>query len=532
MAAAPNWLTKFNNALRPQVVKELIGRWVLGEAQYSLFRSRAYVKTVDETIPNYEFWDMLRRGKAKGYSLGGLFARRIEWILATWILGQGVDVTLKDKELGESADYTNGKIADFIASLLDAGQELDEEELQPDRDDRQNSRLMTVFCDTLGLGDQWVIINADGSLSVPSPDTVTCNRDPLDYRLVLSVVITTRTGEYVITDEYRADGRTIIVKRGEEIVGTQTFANLIGRIPVVHFAYGMSGNETYGHPIHEQLKPLYDQYDDLIYKQIDGAKLLGNPLLTFAGMEDINAVQNANQPATADTYLDKDGNEQTRPQLNIDSNAVLLVGKGGSASFTSPPVGFTADTTQALQSLFSLLMYHIGIPDFVWGDEQSSARATSDTQMEQFVKDIIGWQRNTGGQIVKLCKIWLQTKALTDPQIIVGALTITWPELVQEDKEVILKFIDFAKLNALITDETALRLLALVDDAKEEVELAQAEAEEKQAAMMDQETSDFGQRLKLEAKTMPAKEMTAEIVRTDTTVIAAIRELRATLTQL
>lgn len=501
MAPAANWLARFNTAIRPSgVVKELIGRWVLGDTQYNLFRSRAYVKTVDETIPNYEFWDKLRRGKAKGYSLGGLFARRVEWILATWVLGAGIEVTLKDKELGEQADYTNGKLADFTTSLLDAGLELDEEELAPDRDARQNSLLMTVFCDTLGLGDQWIIVNADGSLSVPSPDTVTCKRDPLDYRLVLSVTVETRLDGHVVTDEYRADGRTIIVKKAEQVLSTQNFDNLIGRIPVVHLAHGMSGNETYGHPIHEQLKPLYDQYDDLIYKQIDGAKLLGNPLLTFSGMEDINAVKNANEPATADTYLDKDGNEVSRPQLNIDSNAVLLVGKGGSASFTSPPVGFTKDTTQALQSLFSLLMYHIGIPDFVWGDEQSSARATSDTQMEQFVKDIIGWQRNTGGQIVKLCKIWLQTKALTDPQIIVGALSITWPALVQEDKETLLKFIDFAKLNNLITDETALRLTALVEDPAEEVKLASAEADEKRQSMLDQETADFGNRLKTEVQ--------------------------------
>lgn len=501
MASAPNWLTKFNNALRPSgVVKELIGRWVLGDTQYNLFRSRAYVKTTDETIPNYEFYDNLRRGKAKGYSLGGLFARRVEWILATWVLGAGIEVTLKDKELGESADYTNGKLSDFTTSLLDAGLEMDEEELHPDRDDRQNSMLMTVFCDTLGLGDQWVIINADGSLSVPSPDTVTCKRDPFDYRLVTSVIITTRTGEYVITDEYRADGRTIIVKKGEQVVSTLTFENLINRIPVVHLAHGMSGNEVYGHSIHEQLKPLYDQYDDLLYKQIDGAKLLGNPLLTFSGMEDIDAVVNVNQQTAPEDYLDQNGNVQQRPQLKIDSNAVLLVGKGGSASFTAPPVGFTKDTTQALQSLFSLLMYHIGIPDFVWGDQQESARATSDTQMEQFVKDVVGWQRNTGGQIVRLCKIWLQTKALTDPQIIVGALAITWPELVQEDKEILLKFIDFAKLNNLITDETALRLTALVEDPAEEVKAAASEAEEKQQAMMDRETADFGNRLKTEVK--------------------------------
>lgn len=471
-----------------QPVSELIGRYVTGDAQMTLFRSRSWVKTVDETIPDYEFYDRLRRCKAKGYTLGGLFAKRIERVIASWVLGGGVTV-----ELTETDDYTNGQLAEFVQSLLDAGIDQDE---ATDDDDRNSSLLTGVYKDALGLGDQYVILNADASLSIAGPDTVTVKRDPLNYRRVLSVTVETRTDGYVIGDEYRADGRTVMVKKGNQLLSVTQYQNLLGVIPVVHVAHDRSGNETHGHPIHEELLPLYDQYDDLIYKQLDGAKLLGNPLLTFAGMEDINAVINANDTAEDDTYYDKDSNVQNRKQLNIDSNAVLLIGKGGSASFTSPPVGFTADTKTALKSLFLLLLDHTGIPEFVWGGEMGSARASSDTQMSQFVKDIEGWRLDAGGWIIRLCKLWLMTKALTDPQIAVGRLALEWPPLVQEDKEIRLKQVETGRKESLLTDETALSLLGLVDDPAAEVAAAQGEAQARQERMMAQnETLAFGQGL-------------------------------------
>ena len=274
-----------------------------GDAQSTLFRSRSWVKTADETIPDYEFYDRLRRGKAKGYTLGGLFAKRIERVIASWVLGGGVVVELADDDgLGEEERlYTNGLLHEFAESLLDAGADYsDPDQPSTDADDRNCSRLMSAYKDALGLGDQYIILNADASISLPSPDTVTVRRDILDYRRVVSVTVETRLDGYVMTDEYRADGRTVTVKKGDKILSTQQYENLLGVIPVVHIAHDRSGNETYGHPIHEELKPLYDQYDDLIYKQLDGAKLLGNPLLTFAGMEDINAVINANDTATDD----------------------------------------------------------------------------------------------------------------------------------------------------------------------------------------------------------------------------------------
>lgn len=453
---------KQNNS---QPVAEIIGRNSIGTAQMAMFRSRFAITTVDQTIPDYEFYDKLRRGKQPGYKLGALFAKRIERIFSTWILGRGVTVALVESGDPESdtdpRNYTDEQLDDFIQA--------------------NHSLLMQVKEDVLGLGDQYIIVNADGSLSVPSPDTVETVRDELDYRNVIAIRVTTKLEKVTIIDEYRADGRTVTYRtydNGNPVDRVENFANLIGRIQVIHITYGMSGNETNGHSIHEDLLKLYDQYDDTIHKQLDGAKLLGNPLLTFVGLEDLSAVIDANQPVTQETYYDIGGNEITRPQLNIDRNSVLLVGKGGDAKFVAPPVGFTEDTKTALKTLFLLLLDRTGIPEFIWGNELSSARASSDTQMMQWAHDIEGQQKSDERWLLELCEIWMLITALTDPQMVVDELEAEWPPVLDENQELRLKMLEFASANSLLQAKTMLELTELpVEDAAEEVQAGQAEAD-------------------------------------------------------
>ena len=333
-----------------------------------------------------------------------------------------------------------------------------------------------------GLGDQYVIVNADGSLSIPSPDAVTVERDRIDYRSIIGVTVEMRSGDLSLFDEYRADGRTLTIKEGADgrsgsVVSVQEFPNLIGRLPVVHLANGRSANETNGHSIHETLRPLYDQYDDLIYKQLDGAKLLGNPLLAFVGMEDINAVINANEPAEADTYTDKDGNIATRTQLNIDTNAVLLVGKGGNAKFCGPAHRlYGGHHAGAQESLLPATRSHRhprvhlgqrtiqrqgqhGNPDDAMGTRHRSAAEGGRDLAAGLVRDLAG---HDGPDRWQHC----------------ARLVELWPPLIQEDEEIRLKYLEFAKLNGLLSDVTVLKLLHLVDNAEDETEAAARNAAE------------------------------------------------------
>src|SRR4051794_6401031 len=100
-----------------QPVQEIIGRVAPAYMQANINRSRFAVTTMDATVPDYAFYDLLRRGKQPGYKLGALFARRIEKLFSSWIFGEGVTVTLnKDvaEELDESkVEYTNEQLKNF-----------------------------------------------------------------------------------------------------------------------------------------------------------------------------------------------------------------------------------------------------------------------------------------------------------------------------------------------------------------------------------------------------------------------------------
>ncbi len=325
------------------VVSEMIGRTSYPNIQMSLYRARGKPLSIDYTINDYEFYDSLRRCQAEGYKLGGLFAKRVERIIASWVLGDGLTIELYSSDANPipaaQLEYTNARLAEFVANILDAGAD-DDQESEPDRDDRSASLLGSSYRDAMGLGDGYLIVNADGSISVPSPETVAIEHDPLDYRRWVAVTVTTKLPKITVEDQYRADGRTLTMRRGNEIVEQIEYENLIGRIPVVHVAHERGTNEVYGHSIHEELIELYSSYDDILYKQIEGADLLGKPIPAFVGMEDVTQVFNANDPVETDTYTDKDYYTEDRPQFKMDRNALLLIGKGGDFKFVAPPVGF------------------------------------------------------------------------------------------------------------------------------------------------------------------------------------------------
>ena len=461
-------------------IAEIIGRTTYKGAQASVMKSRTRVKTVDDTVPDYEFYDKLRRGKTRGYALGSLFAKRIENIYATWIMGDGVFVALKesgDDNEENPRTYTDGELTDFLSEEL--------------------TTFITVERDKFGIGDQYIVMNVDGSLSVPSPDTVDVTRNPFDYREIEAVDITTKTDDITIVDRYTRIGRTVTVTDNQQRTTVMEFENLFdGEIPVVHVAFGMSANETNGHSVHEQLVPLYDQYDEVIFKQLDGVKLIGSPMLAIQGLEDLTGVVNLNEPNTTTTYGDKDGIDTERQQLNIDENAVLLIGKGGQALFVAPPTGFTADTQQALKTLFLLLLDHTGIPEFIWGNEISSGRSSSEVQLEQWGRDVTGMRRFDEKWLKRLCGLWLKARALIDPKIVVDELTASWPELRGDDAELLLNQLRFTADESMLTREAMLELLDLVDDAADAVAQAEDEADARaEKAFPEGDDVGFGQRL-------------------------------------
>lgn len=457
-------------------IVEIIGRWTSPQTQ--LNKLRISLNVTDLSRPDYAFWDQLRRGKKKGYFLSSLFLRRIEKIFSAWVFTLGFEIKTASKH-----KHTDKVLNEFINDIATS-------------EEVNDSLLANVFEQSLGLGDQFIVINSDGSISIPSPDTVIVELNPIDYREVLSIELVNITSGYSTSDKYYPDRRVITVKKGLIVQSITTFDNLIGRIPIVHITHDKGINERYGHPIHEILLPLLDLFDDTQFKQVNGANLLGNPILTFTGISKPNQVKDANKPASIEQYYDKDGNLQTREQFKLDNDSVIFTGKGGDAKFISPPVGFTRDTKTTLDSLFLLLIYHVGIPAFIWGAEMATARASSETQMQQWIMDVKRMQTSVSVWLVKLCKIWLSFKALTDKRIDTDSeLIVIWKPISVLDKNVLLKMVQLAVDKGMLDLVTGLKLLQLgIDNPEEVVEKAQEDLKTKAAADIAMKQQDMGKK--------------------------------------
>ena len=433
----------------PEIVAEIVGRTV---SPFQRPVSTLAARTVDWTQPDYAFWSRLRRGKEPGYEMGGLFAKRIAEIDAEWTLGRGF-------------------------TLLTDNPDLDEEFSKWVRDNLNT--LMIWRKDASALGDAYLIVNPDGSLTAASPEQVEVLTDPLDYKQVLGYRITSRLENATITDEFRLDGRTITIEaQGKK--ETWEYSNPLGLVPVVHLANDREANEIYGHPIYEALLRLFARYDDVLQKSLDGVEVMGRPIPVAEGLEDVATAQSQNSSRT-ETVYNEDGSTAQVPVVDFEDMTMLWLGKGASFKFAGPG-SFSADSVAMLQILFYLMLEHIGIPEWAWGGAISSSKASVDAQMPAFVRYLEGRRTQVQEAILKLAQAWLAVQRLTGVVAQVD-VAIEWPALEGKDQAQHTAKVKLASDNGWITDETGLRLLDLVDDPAAEVEAAKAAAQTDESRM-------------------------------------------------
>lgn len=425
-------------------VSEVIGRSV--GAMGAMFDSMTGT-SVDATKSDYKFWDSFRYGKAKGFEFGSLFAKPIVEIISGTMLGSGLNAQLiqSDDVSEEVGNYTNGKIRQFLRRNL--------------------AMLMQMVKDLFSLGDQYVVVNLDGSLSVPSPDQVRLEYDPLDYRKMVKATIRTKLTDADITDEYTAETRILRIKWNDTTKGenVETYSNVLGRIPIVHLANERSANETNGRPIYEAMFYLLERFNRLLTKALSGAEMLSNPVPVLEGLEDVDEAVELN----GEEVTDESGNKKW--VINFAKLKILLLGKGGSFKFASPGAGFTDDIRNMLKSLFLLILDFTRIPEVIWGNELSSSRATSGDQMSAFYQHIEARRIAIEGEgadeemlfeprggILAIIDLWLSVKALTDRQIIRAPVEMLWSELSQRDEAQLFAWTQWADGRGYITPQTAL----------------------------------------------------------------------------
>lgn len=416
---------------------ETIGQWTYVKPMWNA----RILLNVDSTWQDYVFLDALRRGKAPGYEIGGLFCLPIAQTIASHVLGDGISASLMADAVS-AKDSKGGKVT-IHEALLEAdgkptrnlknaqspatrkpqmvgkpGQQGQggkptagnmlmmqppEPKAKPNPDantpvawtnaqikrflERYQGFIQSITVDKYCFGNQYAIVNPDCTLSIISPETVTVEYSAADYRRPLRYIIRTKMEKCRVEDIYEADQRTVHYHYYDDRgTVTEHYENLIGRIPIVHFVCDRSANEIYGRPVYEAAIPLMRNYDDLMFNMTEGVKIIGNPIPAFEGLDNPEESKKLNSDAVQ--YNDEDGNVQTEYVTKFDRTAGLWLGKGGSSKMLSPQVGFTKDSLDVLRQYFLLLLNHTRIPEFVWGGAIDSSKASAETQLPPFLQYI------------------------------------------------------------------------------------------------------------------------------------------------
>lgn len=452
-----NTTPRFRAPLRR--IAELIGLPRPVRTSLSIERTAsALAPTRDAGAGDYAFFDKLRHGKAQGYEISGLLVKPLVSKLASWTLGQRPTFRVPDNERATEA------LNEWWAA--------------------HHSAVALAYRDAVALGDNYLVVNADLSITPIPPHVIAPLVADDDYSRVTGWRIrevyphpTESQRSMTITDEYAATRRTRTVEVGSVVMRREQYPVLIGRVPVVHFANEAGSDEMFGHAEAEALLMLLLRYQEAITAALDGNKRQGRPTPVVEALgspQDVKAFWELY--GTRETVTLADGTTEQRVNLVWDADKFMTLGGGAKFSYASP-APFTGDTVNLLQLLFYLYVQHSELPEWALGNAIASSRASAETQVEPLVKYIEMRRASVEPTIHTINEIVLAFMGLSDVAVTAAEPPeIKWPPLTNEDGSLKLETLRWLRGEGLLDDLTALT------EAPVELEdipgiLARAEAE-------------------------------------------------------
>jgi hypothetical protein len=439
-------------------IKEMIGvtRHVMRVVSSRLRRS-SFSPTKDIGRTDYAFWDKARRGKAAGLEISGLFIKPLASKIAAWTLGRKPNWKTDD---APSQEALSNWWAEHHAGVLRAWRE------------------------ALALGDHFVVINADLSLTALSPDVV----DPIvsedDYSQIVGWRITEvyehpdrPADRMVIVDEYTATERVRTITKNGAAQSVEHFPNMIGLVPVIHIPNIGGSDEVFGRPEGEALIPALQKYGDVLNSGIDGVIRQGHstPTIHFddpSALDKFWALYGHQSTQTLE-----DGTTETTNYVEFDADQLVTI-SNGTFDWKSP-MSFSVDTQNVLALLFWLILQHTEVPEFIWGNAIASSQASAEAQLPPFVTYIETRQGEIAKWLTDIGEVVLGYLSLVEPGVRVQKPTPQFKSLIGDDKRLTLDTLSWAFAERLLDRRTALMLAPVeVEDIDSVLEKAKQEQEE------------------------------------------------------
>ena len=431
------------------------------------------VPTFDTGQCDYEWWDRARRGKVEGFEISGLFLKPIASKKAAWVLGELPQIGFDDEKTKES-------INEWM---------------------RENhADILMAFEEAAALGDYYIVVNADETITIVTPNVVEPIVDEANYSKQIGWRIKQSFSHpqkpwlvQTITDEYYYDKRILTITAPNGVKGkSQEFKNFTGLLPVIHVANNRHGGEMFGHPEAESLVQALHNYGEVTDAATEGNLRQGRPTPTFESLgsqENLDAFLAAF--AREETRKLPDGTSETFLVIEFSSDQVVYLGENGTFKYASPGA-FTADTLNILQILFYLVIQHTEMPEFIWGGAIASSKASAEVQMPPFTKWVEKEQGRAEKWLIPLVTYITALKSLSDRKVKYKAGVkpkVKWMPLTTKDDKLTLEAIKIALTVGKWKPEWVVPYMPLDIDNPEEIIagiIAQAE-EEKRLAAADNE---------------------------------------------
>ena len=415
---------------------------------------------------DYNFWTRAYYCKVVGLEVSGLFIRPIVHKIPAWVLGSLPEFIMKSK-------IRQARLEDWFAE--------------------HHEDLLRTFEGSLKCGDSFIVINSDLSVSLLPPDTVDPIVDEKNYGLrigwrVRQVFPHPDDGsrKMTVTDEYYEDRRVHTEEFSEGRVVRRVYPNLIGIIPIIHVANHPGEGEQFGHPEAEALIDLLHRYGQILEASVEGNILQGRPtpVLSFQTVQDLNAFWRRYGNKNASTL--PDGSVRESESISIDMSDVLTL-SGASFSYQSPG-SFADDAEKILGLLFYLIIEHLEVPEFVFGNAIEGSKASAETQMPVFEVFITARQKACTPWILQVCAVVQAYQNVLNPGAGSGVTDVPllqWKKLTQNGR-MVLDTVKWAYSEALLDEKTALTMIPLdIADPVGVLKQAKKEAEIKQQQQLD-----------------------------------------------
>jgi len=437
--------------IREQIGSEVRLQSRFYQSPYSHFNS------VDVSQTDYAYWDRARRGKVTGLEMAGLFLAPLSDKKAQWVLGM----------------YPRWETGRAKADRLVNDWWL-----------RNHPSVVRAYKEAGALGDCYLVVNGDLSVTVVPPNMVSRLTDPDDYSKHIGYVVrqnipylgdigNPRTdvaldmSRQIVEDYYFASERWHVVRvEGGATLKATRYKNIVGRIPVIHIANRTGADEMFGRADGEPLLNLLIRYNDVLEQALKGNIRQGRPTPVIEGLGSAEQVDEFwTRFGRRETHHNADtGEDETIYVIDFDPDVLITLGGDGAFKYASPQP-FSTDTLNLLQILFYLIVQNSQIPEFVWGGAIGSSKASAAAQLEPFIKWVVKQRDEAMSWIQELNDLVVAYLSVYEGGLRNLSPKPMWRPIASADGRLTLDTIIWAWTKQLIGDARARWMLGLDDDA-------------------------------------------------------------------